>query len=78
MLENFTQEEDIQNVERNIILIALDNLVDTCNNLLEDTQNLEKEQVELINTISNIAEKMLMEYSANIKNPKPVWSQLNP
>lgn len=78
MSENFTQEEDIQNVERNIILIALDNLVDTCNNLLEDTQNLEKEQVELINTISNIAENILMKYSANIKNPKPVWSQLNP
>lgn len=75
MLENFTSEDDIQ---RNIILIALDNLVDTCNTFLEDTQNLEKEQVELINTISNIAEKMLMEYSANVKNQKPVWSQLNP
>lgn len=75
MLENFTSEDDIQ---RNIILIALDNLVDTCNTFLEDTQNLEKEQVELISTISNIAEKMLMEYSANIKNQKPVWSQLNP
>lgn len=75
MLENFTSEDDIQ---RNIILIALDNLVDTCNTFLEDTQKLEKEQVELISTISNIAEKMLMEYSANIKNQKPVWSQLNP
>ena len=75
MLENFTSEDDIQ---RNIILIALDNLVDTCNTFLEDTKNLEKEQVELINTISNIAEKMLMEYSANVKNQKPVWSQLNP
>ena len=75
MLENFTSEDDIQ---RNIILIALDNLVDTCNTFLEDTRNLEKEQVELISTISNIAEKMLMEYSANIKNQKPVWSQLNP
>lgn len=75
MLENFTSEDDIQ---RNIILIALDNLVDTCNTFLEDTQNLEKEQVELISTISNIAEKMLMEYSANVKNQKPVWSQLNP
>lgn len=75
MLENFTSEDDIQ---RNIILIALDNLVDTCNTFLEDIQNLEKEQVELISTISNIAEKMLMEYSANIKNQKPVWSQLNP
>lgn len=75
MLENFTSEDDIQ---RNIILIALDNLVDTCNTFLEDTQNLEKEQIELISTISNIAEKMLMEYSANIKNQKPVWSQLNP
>ena len=75
MLENFTSEDDIQ---RTIILIALDNLVDTCNTFLEDTQKLEKEQVELISTISNIAEKMLMEYSANIKNQKPVWSQLNP
>lgn len=75
MLENFTSEDDIQ---RNIILIALDNLIDTCNTFLEDTQNLEKEQVELISTISNIAEKMLMEYSNNIKNQKPVWSQLNP
>lgn len=75
MLENFTSEDDIQ---RNIILIALDNLVDTCNTFLEDTQKLDKEQVELINTISNIAEKMLMEYSANVKNQKPVWSQLNP
>lgn len=75
MLENFTSEDDIQ---RNIILIALDNLVDTCNTFLEDTQKLEKEQIELISTISNIAEKMLMEYSANIKNQKPVWSQLNP
>lgn len=75
MLEKFTSEDDIQ---RNIILIALDNLVDTCNTFLEDTQKLEKEQVELISTISNIAEKMLMEYSANIKNQKPVWSQLNP
>ena len=75
MLENFTSEDDIQ---RNIILIALDNLVDTCNTFLEDTQKLDKEQVELISTISNIAEKMLMEYSANIKNQKPVWSQLNP
>lgn len=69
-------EEDLKN---NIIILALNNLVESYNLLLEDKENtLEQDDRDLMQFIVESCHIILSEYSDKLINPKPEWNQILP
>lgn len=63
-------------LSRDIIIIALDNLIKTYSELLEIEEN--KENKEFFEYAINLASSVLSEISFKAKNQKPEWEKLYP
>lgn len=66
--------EDIKN---NIIILALDNLIQSYSIMLEEKEtDLNETDVEYAHYIVDTAALILLEYSDKVKNQKPQWNQI--
>lgn len=69
--------EDKEDIRKNIIIIALDSLISTYSNELEDEDSdLDQEEIELIGYIIEEAKSILLEYQKEKIIGRPQWKKV--
>lgn len=67
-----------KDLKKNIIILALDNLISSYSIALEDAETtLEKEDIETMQEIIQGAQEILLEYSQDITTPRPQWNKIS-
>lgn len=62
-------------LKKSILILALSNLIDTYNILLEDKEYPEKDK-EYLSYIIEKAGELLISYNPNLETPRPTWESL--
>lgn len=69
--------EDKEDIRKNIIIIALDSLISTYSNEIEDEDSdLDQEEIELIGYIIEEAKSILLEYQKEKIIGRPQWKKV--